>query len=99
MKEELKKQLYKQAFINLYKKLQFQETYQLFLSNQISEEEFNEEIEKHPQKYIIDINVEATDDMVLAIGEILEEVGLLYELGTSDVEDLFSINLKGYKCI
>lgn len=85
------------ALKNLFKKYDFlQLNYQLE-TNQISVDEFNDEITKNENKYFIDQpNKKPSYKQLQTIGLILQEIERDKELSIDDVQDLFEVELDKY---
>lgn len=96
MKTE-KEKLYQRAVKNLLQKVRWHQQFELLLTNQITEKEFDEEISKNSKKYVVDCTHHFNDEQILIIGEILKDINELNDnMGKDDVEEIFGGHLDGF---
>jgi len=95
---QVKEELYKRAIKNLLKSVRYHQQLELLLTDQITEEEYDEELENNSDKYVIDCTSKASDKQILIIGEILKEIDEFNEnFGVDDIEEIFGFSLSGSK--
>jgi len=79
------------AIRNLLKKTAYLQLSLEFAENQITEEEFESEINNNPDKYVIRINALEDQSHLFIMGRILENVGANFNTG--QVSELFSVDI------
>ncbi len=89
-----KENFYITAVKNLLKKINFLELYQQLLEDQITESEFNEEIERESSKYIIDIKeLQDPDDLTIILDIVNKITFDLKDFSLNEINELFSVDL------
>lgn len=86
----MKEQLYKSMVKNLMKKNNFLNLSWLLDQGQITEEDYQVEIETNPELYVIETNGEVNTEVILTINDILNELNL--QLSVDEVSELFSVD-------
>lgn len=89
-----KENYYITAVRNLIKKTNFLELYQQLLEKQITEAEFNHEIENKSIKYVINVKeLQDPQDLKIII-DIVKKVGFdLKDFSLNEIDELFSVNI------
>ncbi|MEA3494591.1 MAG: hypothetical protein U9R42_00990 [Bacteroidota bacterium] len=77
------------AIKNLLKKSNFQELSLEISEDQITEEEYYKELEKNPEKYVLDLEYLKDPNDIKIINEIVKRIGV--EFSIDEVEELFSL--------
>lgn len=85
-----KEQLLIQAIKNLIIKNNYLQLLLELSDNNITEEEFNKELDQHSEKYFIDVKNELNEKTLLIILDIFKQLGNDFYI--NDITDLFSIN-------
>ncbi len=91
-----KEHYYLTAINNLLRQTNFLELFQQFIEKQINEEEFNNELEKYPHRYIVSIEniedskIQADISIILNIFNNIDSD--VKELTVNEVSELFSID-------
>lgn len=81
------------AIRNLIKKTNFLELYQQYLGNQISENEFHDEIERSQIKYIIEIKALEDPNDIKIISGIIQKIDFdLRDFSINEISELFSVD-------
>jgi hypothetical protein len=81
------------AIRNLIKKINFLELLQQQLNEEITEDEFDNEITNNPDKYTIQVRPIGNKEDILIINNIMNKIGFdLREFSVNEVGELFSIN-------
>ncbi len=86
----MKEQLYTSMVKNLMKKNNFLNLSWLLDQGQITEEDYQVEIETNPELYVIETNGEVNTEVILTINDILNELNL--QLSVDEVSELFSVD-------
>jgi hypothetical protein len=86
----MKEELYKSMVKNLMKKNNFLNLSWLLDQGQMTEDDFQIEIDTNPDLYVIETNGEVNTDIIISINEILSDLNL--QLSVDEVSELFSIN-------
>ncbi len=81
---------YVKALRNLLKKINIYELYQQLNNETITEEEFNDEISKNKDKYIINLNNNIDKKDIFIINKIMEKIGI--GLSCDAISEMFSID-------
>ena len=90
---EEKENLYLQALRNLYRKIDFIELSQALESEEISEEEFDRELEENEDRYLIPSpTVAPTLKQVIQVSEIMKKLGR-EKSSVDEVSEVFSLNM------
>lgn len=77
---------------NLLKKINFLELFQQLQAGDITEEEFNTELENQSTKYTIELNNQLNPLTYQFITEIISKIGFdVKDLSTSEVSEMFSV--------
>jgi len=81
------------AVKNLLKKTNFLELTQEFLQEELSEEEYYNEIQKNPDKYSIKIRKVEEGKDILVISDLIREIGFeIKDFSVNEVAELFSLD-------
>lgn len=64
------------------------------VEKQITEDEYSEQIEAHPESYIVDIDRLKNINDIEIIIEIIKKIGLSFSI--DEVSEIFSIDLDNY---
>lgn len=86
----LKDFLYKEAITNLLKKSKFLQLYVQLIENQISEEEYEEELNSHSDEYFINLKDVNSDLDYTALLLVLQN--LPKSLSVDEVSEIFGLN-------
>lgn len=90
---EEKESLYLQALRNLYRKIDFIELNQALESEDISEEEFDKELEENEDRYLIPSpTVVPTVKQVIQVSEIMKKLGR-EKSSVDEVSEVFSLDM------
>ena len=90
---EEKENLYLQALRNLYRKIDFIELSQALESEDISEEEFDKELEENEDRYLIPSpTVVPTVKQVIQVSEIMKKLGR-EKSSVDEVSEVFSLDM------
>lgn len=90
---EEKESLYLQALRNLYRKIDFIELSQALESEDISEEEFDKELEENEDRYLIPSpTVVPTVKQVIQVSEIMKKLGR-EKSSVDEVSEVFSLDM------
>lgn len=91
---EEKEELYLRALRNLYRKLDFLELNQLLEMGDISDEEYDEELIKNEDKYLIPApSGIPTAQQIIQIADIIKRLGKEKKITVDEVSELFSIEM------
>lgn len=85
------------AFRNLLKKNDFLQLSSELSSDVISDEEFNEELERNPSKYIIDVQRMNDSYDLHIISDIIQKVGV--EISIDEVAEIFSLEYQSVQLV
>ena len=86
----MKEQFYQTMVKNLMKKNNYLNLSWLLDKGQITEDDFQVEIETNPNLYVIEPNGEVNEDIINVVNEILGELNI--QLDASEVSDLFALD-------
>lgn len=81
---------YTKALKNLIVQNNFLELALQLEEGQISEDEYDEEIDNHPEKYVVNVNYLDNSDDISIIMDIIKRIGINFTI--DEVADLFSID-------
>jgi hypothetical protein len=81
---------YTKALKNLIVQNNFLELALQLEEGQISEDEYDEEIDNHPEKYVVNVNYLDNSDDISIIMDIIKKIGINFTI--DEVADLFSID-------
>lgn len=91
---EEKEELYLQALRNLYRKIDFIELSQSLDSEDITEEEFDKELEEHEDRYLIPSpSAEPTVQQVIQVADIVKRLGREKISTVDDISEVFSLDM------
>ena len=91
---EEKEELYLRALRNLYRKLDFMELNQSLDMSDITEAEYDEELETHEDKYLIPAPSGApTLQQIIQITDILKRLGREKKISVDEVSEMFSLEM------
>lgn len=91
---EEKEELYLRVLRNLYRKLDFIELSQSLDMSDISEEEFDQELESNEDKYLIPSPTEKpTLQQIIQITDILKRIGRDNNMSVDEVSEMFSLEM------
>ena len=91
---EEKEELYLRALRNLYRKLDFIELNQSLDSEEITEEEFDRELEINEGNYLIPApKGKPTIQQIIQISDIIRKLGREKKISVDEVSDLFSLEM------
>lgn len=81
-----------EAIRNFIKKINISELNESLNEEEITEEEFDAEINKNAFRYVINLNNITSQDDAIIISELVQKIGFdLRDLSTSEVSELFSV--------
>ena len=86
----MKEQFYQTMVKNLMKKNNYLNLSWLLDKGQITEDDFQVEIETNPNLYVIEPNGEVNEEIITTINEILGELNI--QLDASEVSELFALD-------
>jgi hypothetical protein len=82
------------ALRNMFRKANFLELYQQLQNGDLSEEEFQNEVESKPNKYTIEMNKDITASQFKTIVSLISHIGFdVRDMSLTDVAELFSAKL------
>lgn len=91
---EEKEELYIRALRNLYRKLDFMELNQSLDMSDITEEEYDNELETHEDKYLIPAPTGAPSlQQIIQITDILKRLGREKNISVDEVSEMFSLEM------
>ncbi|MBR4536191.1 MAG: hypothetical protein IKO62_05985 [Bacteroidales bacterium] len=91
---EEKEELYLRALRNLYRKLDFMELNQSLEMSDISEDEFDKELETHEDKYLIPApSGTPSQQQIIQITDILKRLGRENSMSVDEVSEMFSLEM------
>lgn len=91
---EEKEELYLRALRNLYRKLDFIDLTQSLESEEITEEEFNRELEANEGCYLIPApEGKPTIQQIIQISDIIRKLGREKKISVDEVSDIFSLEM------
>ena len=91
---EEKEELYLRALRNLYRKLDFIELNQSLASEEITEEEFDRELETNEVNYLIPApEGKPTMQQIIQISDIIRKLGREKKISVDEVSDMFSLEM------
>ncbi len=91
---EDKENLYLQALRNLYRKIDFIELSQSLESEEISEEEFEKELEAHEERYLVPSpTVVPNAQQVIQIADIVRKLGREKLSSVDEISEVFSLDM------
>lgn len=88
-----KQELYIRAIKNLLKQINFLELNQRLLEKQITEKEFENEIEMNVDKYSVNIENLDNEETLKEVAEIFQEIDMDDEVSINEVGDIFGIDI------
>lgn len=89
-----KEQLYVQALRNLFRKLDFIELNQSLDMEDISEEQYNRELEENEDNYLIPAPVDKPSvQQIVQITDIVRKIGRESKISVDEVSEIFSLNM------
>jgi len=81
-----------EAVKNFIRKINISELNESLNDEEITEEEYDAEINRNAYKYVITLNNITSQDDAILIGELVQKIGFdLRDLSTSEVSELFSV--------
>ena len=91
---EEKEELYLRALRNLYRKLDFIELNQSLESEEITEEEYDHELEVNEDNYLIPApEGKPTMQQIIQISDIIRKLGREKKISVDEVSDVFSLEM------
>ena len=91
---EEKEELYLRALRNLYRKLDFIELNQALDMSDITEDEYDKELESNEEKYLIPAPTEVpTLQQIIQITDILKRIGRENNISVDEVSETFSLDM------
>lgn len=91
---EEKEELYLRALRNLYRKLDFIELNQSLDMSDITEDEYDHELETHEDKYLIPAPTGAPSlQQIIQITDILKRLGREKDISVDEVSEMFSLEM------
>lgn len=91
---EEKEELYLRALRNLYRKLDFIDLTQSLESEEITEDEFNHELEVNEGNYLIPApEGKPTVQQIIQISDIIRKLGREKKISVDEVSDIFSLEM------
>lgn len=91
---EAKEELYLRALRNLYRKLDFIELNQLLEMDDISEEEYEKELDQNEDKYLIPAPTgQPTIQQIIQITDIIKRLGREKNISVDEVSEMFSLEM------
>jgi hypothetical protein len=91
---EEKEELYLRALRNLYRRLDFIELNQSLESEEITEEEFDRELETNEANYLIPApEGKPTMQQIIQISDIIRKLGREKKISVDEVSDMFSLEM------
>lgn len=89
-----KEQLYIQALRNLFRKLDFIELNQSLDMDDISEEQYNRELEENEENYLIPAPVvKPSVQQIVQITDIVRKIGRESKISVDEVSEIFSLDM------
>lgn len=89
-----KEDLYIRAIRNLYKKMDYSSLLQALENQEISEDEFDVELENNEEKYLIPYPQETpSPSQIFHITEIVKRIGRVDEITVDEASELFGVDL------
>lgn len=90
-----KEDLYVRFIKNLYKKIDFMELAQSLESGEITEDEFDSELDQNEEQYLIPCpEQEPTQQQVIQAADIIKRINRVQKMSVDEASELFSLNLE-----